>query len=161
MSPLTHREPGAVGAALACRQLVPEFIADLIHLHPAAIRLVVNAKDSDGCVAITDSMEAGGMPDGEYSLGGQKVFVKDGAARLADGTLAGSVLTLRRSLENLVTVVGVPIADALPMYTSTPARLIGESDRRGSLEEGKLADIVVMDKAFNIRAVWVAGKRCV
>ncbi|GHU65757.1 N-acetylglucosamine-6-phosphate deacetylase [Clostridia bacterium] len=160
MSPLTHREPGAVGAALTCRQLIPEFIADLIHLHPAALKLVYDSKGSDGCIAITDSMEAGGMPDGQYQLGGQEVFVKDGAARLTDGTLAGSVLTLRRSLANMVTVVGVPIAEALPMYTSTPARLIGET-RRGSLTEGYIADIVVLDHAFNVRAVWVGGKRCV
>ncbi|GHU72749.1 N-acetylglucosamine-6-phosphate deacetylase [Clostridia bacterium] len=160
MSPLTHREPGAVGAALTIRQLAPEFIADLIHLHPAALRLVYDAKGSDGCVAITDSMEAGGMPEGEYSLGGQNVFVKDGAARLADGTLAGSVLTMLRSLQNMVTVVGIPIADAIPMYTSTPASIIGEA-RRGRLADGMIADVVVMDHSFQVRAVWVGGKRCV
>ncbi|MDR1262748.1 MAG: N-acetylglucosamine-6-phosphate deacetylase [Oscillospiraceae bacterium] len=160
MSPLTHREPGAVGAALTSRQLTPEFIADLIHLHPAALRLVFDAKGPENCIAITDSMEAGGMPDGQYQLGGQDVLVKDGAARLADGTLAGSVLTMRLSLRNMVTVVGVPIAEALPMYTSTPARLIGET-QRGRLAEGMIADVVVLDRAFNIRAVWVSGKRCV
>ncbi|MDR1598947.1 MAG: N-acetylglucosamine-6-phosphate deacetylase [Oscillospiraceae bacterium] len=160
MSPLTHREPGAVGAALTSRQLAAEFIADMIHLHPAALRLAFDAKGPQGCVAITDSMEAGGMPDGQYQLGGQEVFVKDNAARLSDGTLAGSVLTMRRSLENMVSVVGIPLADALPMYTSTPARLIGEA-RRGQLAEGMVADVVVIDHAFNIRAVWVGGKRCV
>ncbi|MDR0396307.1 MAG: N-acetylglucosamine-6-phosphate deacetylase [Oscillospiraceae bacterium] len=158
MSPLTHREPGAVGAALTNRQLTAEFIADLIHLHPAALRLVYDAKGPFGCAAITDSMEAGGMPDGKYKLGGQEVFVKDNAARLKDGTLAGSVLTLRRSLMNMVTVVGVPLARALPMYTSTPARLIGET-KRGSLSKGMIADVVVIDRSFNIRAVWTAGKR--
>jgi N-acetylglucosamine-6-phosphate deacetylase len=86
--------------------------------------------------------------------------VKDGAARLADGTLAGSVLTMRQSLKNMVSVVGVPIADALPMYTITPARLAGDT-RRGRLAPGMLADVVVMGHDFEVRAVWVSGRRVV
>ena len=160
MSPFTHRQPGAVGAGLACRQLMCEFVADMVHLHPAAIRAMLAAKGEDMCVAITDSMMAGGMPDGEYTLGGQPVFVKDNAACLANGTLAGSVLTLHKSLLNMVNIVGVPLEQALPMYTESPARLIGEQNR-GRIEVGFDADILALDAALNIKAVWVGGKRAV
>jgi N-acetylglucosamine-6-phosphate deacetylase len=160
MSPLSHREPGMVGAALSCPQITAEFIADLIHLHPAALQTMFAAKGPGLCVAITDSMMAGGMPDGPYTLGGQPVFSHDGAARLEDGTLAGSVLTLRRSLQNMVETVGIPLERALPMYTSTPAARLGDT-LRGRLAPGCRADIVVMDPGFNIRAVWVGGKRLV
>ncbi|MDR1570714.1 MAG: N-acetylglucosamine-6-phosphate deacetylase [Oscillospiraceae bacterium] len=160
MTPLGHRDPGAVGAALDSRQLYAEFIADLVHLHPAALRIMYQAKGPELCVAITDSMMAGGMPDGEYSLGGQKVMVSGGAARLADGTLAGSVLTLRQSLKNMVTKVGVPLDSAIPMYTSTPARMIGEA-RRGELARGYEADIIALDSDFELRAAWVGGRRLV
>lgn len=158
MSAFTHREPGMPGAALACPQLNVQFIADLIHLHPAVLRIMYEAKGADRCIAITDSMMAGGMPDGQYSLGGQDVYVKDGAARLIDGVLAGSVLTLRRSLQNMVQTVGIPLEEALPMYTTTPARRIGQA-RRGRLQAGCFADVVVLDSAFEVKAVWVGGKR--
>ncbi|MDR2505144.1 MAG: N-acetylglucosamine-6-phosphate deacetylase [Oscillospiraceae bacterium] len=160
MTPLTHRNPGAVGAALSSKHIVCEFIADLIHLHPAAIRTMFAAKGEDLCCAVTDSMMAGGMPDGEYALGGQKVYVRENAARLADGTLAGSVLTLHRSLVNMVSVVGVPLAQALPMYTEVPANLIDDEDR-GRIEVGCAADIVLLDTFLNIKAVFVGGKRMV
>lgn len=160
MTPLGHRDPGVVGAALSSWQLTAEFIADMVHLHPAALRVMWEAKGPDHCAAITDSMMAGGMPDGEYSLGGQKVIVADGAARLEDKTLAGSVLTLRQSLKNMVSTVGVPLEDAIPMYTSTPAKLIGE-DARGLLEPGMIADVAALDRDFNVRAVWVGGRRLV
>ena len=160
MTPLSHREPGTVGAALSCPQITTEFIADLVHLHPAALRIMFACKRPSRCVAVTDCMMAGGMPDGAYSLGGQDVRVAGGAVRLPDGTLAGSILTLRQSLKNMVTVVGVSLEDALPMYTSTPARLIGESGR-GSLAAGSVADIVAFDAGFNIRAVWAGGRRFV
>ena len=158
MSAFNHREPGVPGAALSCPQLYVEFIADLVHLHPAVLRILYEAKGSDLAIAITDSMMAGGMPDGQYALGGQDVYVKDGAARLLDGTLAGSILTLQRSLQNVVRTVGIPLEEALPMYTSTPARQIGET-RRGRLEAGCYADVVVLDGKFDVKAVWVGGKR--
>ncbi|MEG0766301.1 MAG: N-acetylglucosamine-6-phosphate deacetylase [Clostridia bacterium] len=157
MSALHHREPGVPGAALTCKQLSVELIADLIHLHPTALRLAYTAKGADRCVAITDSMMAGGMPDGIYSLGGQTVIVKENAARLENGVLAGSTLTLDRSLRNMVSAVGVPLEDALKMYTANPARQIGET-RRGTLQVGHFADLLLLDAAtLAIKAVYVGG----
>ena len=125
-TPLNHREPGVPGAALTDDRLYCEVIADGIHLHRDTVRLLVRAKGADKAVAITDAMEAAGMPEGSYSLGGSRVLVKDGEARLADGTLAGSVLTMRQALENLIHRFGIPPEDAVRMCTLTPAQSIGE-----------------------------------
>lgn len=125
-TPLHHREPGVPGAALTDPRLYCEMICDGIHLHRDTIRLIAACKGPEKAVAITDAMEAAGMPDGEYSLGGQKVYVQGSEARLADGTLAGSVLTMRRALENLIHHVGIAPADAAAMCTSAPADSIGE-----------------------------------
>ncbi len=122
--PLHHRAPGAVGAALTDDRVACELIPDGIHLHPDAVRLIVRCK-GPLAVAITDAMEAAGLPDGRYSLGGQGVTVREGAARLEDGTLAGSVLTLPRALENLIRF-GVEPLQACAMVTLNPARALGE-----------------------------------
>ena len=124
--PLTHRAPGVPGAALTDDRLYCEMICDGIHLHRDTVRLLAKCKGPERAVAITDAMEAAGLPDGEYALGGQKVFVKDGAARLADGTLAGSVLTMPQALENLIHRFGIRPEDACAMCTCTPADSIGE-----------------------------------
>lgn len=123
---LHHREPGVPGAALTDDRLYAEFIGDGIHLHPDVIRLMIRAKGPERAVAITDAMEAAGLPDGEYSLGGQAVHVDQGAARLADGTLAGSVLTMHQALHNMIHLFGVKPEDAVRMVTMTPAESIGE-----------------------------------
>ena len=125
-TPLTHRAPGVPGAALTDDRLYCEMICDGIHLHRDTVRLLAKCKGPERAVAITDAMEAAGLPDGEYALGGQKVFVKDGAARLADGTLAGSVLTMPQALENLIHRFGIRPEDACAMCTCTPADSIGE-----------------------------------
>lgn len=124
--PLHHREPGLTGAALTDDRIWTEFIADGVHLHGDALRLIARCKGAAKAVAITDAMEAAGMPDGDYSLGGQPVTVRDGQARLADGTLAGSVLTMRQALHNLIHVFGIAPFDAVRMCTRTPAESIGE-----------------------------------
>ena len=126
-TPLRHRAPGVPGAALADGRLFCEMICDGIHLHGDIVRLLARCKGSGRSVAITDAMEAAGMPEGEYALGGQKVYVKDGAARLADGTLAGSVLTMPEALSNLIRRFGLEAADACAMCTSTPAASVGEA----------------------------------
>ena len=123
---LHHRQPGLTGAALADDRLYAEFIADGIHLHGDVVRLLCRAKGADRAVAVTDAMEAAGMPDGEYALGGQPVFVRNGQARLADGTLAGSILTMQQALHNLIHRFGIPPIDAVRMCTSTPAESVGE-----------------------------------
>lgn len=124
-TPLHHREPGVPGAALVDERLYAELICDGIHLHPDVVRLAVRAKGAGRAVVITDAMEAAGMPDGQYALGGQPVYVKNGAARLVDGTLAGSVLTMRQAFENLLSW-GVKPEDAVLMCTATPADSVGE-----------------------------------
>ena len=125
-TPLQHRAPGVPGAALTDDRLYCEMICDGVHLHRDTVRLLARCKGPGKAVAITDSMEAAGLPDGEYALGGQKVFVKDGEARLADGTLAGSVLTMPKALENLIHMFGIRPEDACAMCTCTPADSIGE-----------------------------------
>lgn len=125
--PLHHREPGLTGAALTDDRLYAEFISDGIHLHGDIVRLLCAAKGPKKAVAITDAMEAAGMPDGEYSLGGQPVTVKDGQARLHDGTLAGSVLTMKQALSNLIHRFGIAPIDAVRMCTLTPAESVGEA----------------------------------
>lgn len=125
--PLHHREPGLTGAALTDDRLYTEYIADGVHLHGDIVRLICRAKGAQRAVAITDAMEAAGMPDGEYSLGGQPVIVKDGQARLKNGTLAGSVLTMRQALHHLIHRFGVKPEDAVRMCTSTPAESVGEA----------------------------------
>lgn len=124
---LLHREPGVPGAALTDDRFYCEVIADGVHLHRDTVRLLVRAKGAERAVAITDAMEAAGMPEGRYALGGYRVEVKDGQARLPSGTLAGSVLTLRRALENLIHLFGIAPEVAVRMCTLTPAQSIGEA----------------------------------
>lgn len=126
-TPLNHRAPGVPGAALVDPRIRCEFISDGIHLHPDIVRLIMLCKGKAKAVAITDAMEAAGMPDGQYQLGGQDVFVKEGAARLADGTLAGSTLTMVRAFQNLI-AFGAKPEDAAAMTTSTPALSIGNEE---------------------------------
>ncbi len=125
-TPLNHREPGVPGAAMTDDRLYAEFIADGVHLHGDTVRMLARCKGAERAVAITDAMEAAGMPEGRYALGGQPVNVKDGQARLEDGTLAGSVLTMRAAMENLIHRFGVRPEDAVRMCTQTPAESIGE-----------------------------------
>ena len=126
-TPIHHREPGVPGAALTDERFYCEMICDGKHLHDDIVRMLILCKGAKRAVAITDAMEAAGMPDGEYSLGGQTVYVKDGAARLKDGTLAGSVLTMPQALYNLIHRYGTDPLDACVMCISTPARSIGEN----------------------------------
>ena len=125
-SPLNHREPGVPGAAMTDDRLWAEVIADGVHLHRDAVLALYRAKGARKVLMITDAMEAAGMPDGAYQLGGLPVNVKDGQARLADGTLAGSVLRMPMALHNLIHRFGVQPEDAVRMCTTTPACSIGE-----------------------------------
>ena len=125
-TPLHHRSPGVPGAALTDSRLYCEMICDGVHLHRDVVRLLARCKGPGRAVAVTDAMEAAGLPDGEYALGGQKVYVRGGEARLADGTLAGSVLTMPRALENLIQFFGIRPEDACAMCTCTPAESVGE-----------------------------------
>jgi N-acetylglucosamine-6-phosphate deacetylase len=158
MEGLHHRKPGTVGGVLLLDEIFAEFIADGIHLHPAIVDMVVRLKGPERAVAITDAISGAGMPDGDYELGGQKVVVKEGAVRLPDGTLAGSALTLDQAVRNIVefTIAGVP--EAIQMATLTPARSIGVADRKGLLEPGKDADIIVLDDDLDVLKTMVGGE---
>lgn len=125
-TPLHHRKPGVPGASLADDRLFCEMICDGVHLHRDIVRLIIRCKGRERAVAITDAMEAAGMPDGEYALGGQKVIVQAGQARLENGTLAGSVLTMPAALENLIHRFGIAPETACAMCTETPADSVGE-----------------------------------
>jgi N-acetylglucosamine-6-phosphate deacetylase len=125
-TPIHHRKPRVPGAALTDDRYYCEMICDGIHLHPDVIRLIVRCKGPKRAVAITDALEAAGMGDGEYTLGGQTVYVKNGEARLEDGTLAGSVLTMKNTLMNLIHRFGIPPETACAVCTVTPAESIGE-----------------------------------
>ena len=153
MTPLQHRMPGMVGAALAHAQFA-EIIPDLLHVHPGAIRAALRSIPCLYCV--TDSTSATGMPDGEYRLGRQAVTKCLGGVRLADGTLAGSTLTMDRALRNLVDVVGVELQDAARRVSTFAADFLGVADR-GRLAGGAWADVVVMDRDLRVQDVLIEG----
>ncbi|MFZ5924804.1 MAG: N-acetylglucosamine-6-phosphate deacetylase [Bacillota bacterium] len=157
MGGLHHRSPGIVGAMLASDDLTTEVILDGFHLHPAVARILYRCKGRDKLALITDATMAAGMPEGEYELGGQRVTYRDGAVRLPDGTLAGSALTLDKAVRMAVEALGVSLADAITMASATPARVIGVYDRKGSIEAGKDADLVLIDESVVVRATIVGG----
>ena len=146
-TPLNHREPGVPGAALVDDAFYCEVIGDGVHLHGDIVKLILRCKGKEKYIAITDAMEAAGMPDGKYSLGGQDVFVKDGAARLADGTLAGSTLTMKDSFTNLITRFGATPEQAATVTTITPAKSIDEEEV-GRIELNSPAILARFDKDF-------------
>lgn len=143
---LHHRDAGVVGAALLNDELNAELICDLIHVSVPAIKLVIKNKPHDKVTLITDSMRAKHMPDGESELGGQVVIVKNGEARLQDGTLAGSVLKMNVAVKNVVESVGVEFTDAIDFATINPAKNLGIDDKKGSIALGKDADVTVLNK---------------
>lgn len=152
MSPLHHREPGMVGAALAHAQYA-ELIPDLLHVHPGAIRVALRAIPHLFCV--TDGTAATGMPDGEYMLGPQLVHKCLGGVRLADGTLAGSTLTMIDALKNLC-LIGLSLMEASHRLSQFPAQYLGIKDR-GRLQLGAIADVLVLDAQLNLQQVYVRG----
>ena len=145
MTPLNHREPGVVGAALTS-DVFTELIADTIHVNQELFQFILDNKGKDKMILITDSMRAGCMKDGKYDLGGQEVIVKDGAARLSSGTLAGSVLTLNKAIYNFFQNTDATFDEVIHMGTLNPATSIGVSDFKGSLEIEKDADIAIFDE---------------
>lgn len=158
MRKLHHREPGAVGAALDSDGVTMELILDGIHVHPAVVRLLTKVKGPGSIVLVTDAISAAGMSDGEYLLGSVPVFVKEGRAMSKTGTLAGSTLTMDRALKNLIEFTGITLSTAIRTASLNPAKLLGISERKGSLEPGKDADIVIFDDKLNIYWTIVAGK---
>jgi N-acetylglucosamine-6-phosphate deacetylase len=179
MRPLHHREPGPVGALLDRAEVSCEVIADGVHLHDTAIRLVARASGPARLVLVTDAMAAAGMPDGSYQLGSMRVDVEGGVARLAAGdnesrtvratapatgpspgpagAIAGSTATMASVVRHAI-AAGLPVTDVAAAASTTPARVLGLGDRTGALRPGLAADLVVCDEDFGLRAVMRHGE---
>lgn len=149
-SPLHHREIGVVGSALLFDDLYCELISDTIHVSVPAMQLLVKNKKADKLALITDAMRAKGLADGVSELGGQTVIVKNGEARLQDGTLAGSVLKMNVAVKNMVEKVGVPLTQAVDYCTINPARTLKIDGETGSIAAGKRADFAVLGKNYEV-----------
>ena len=157
MTPLNHRDPGVVGASLADDRVSTELIADTFHISPDLFGLVAKVK-GDNLILITDCTRAGGLEDGEYTLGGQPIFVKGIECRLADGTIAGSVLKLNNAIRNMRDHTSLPLEQIVRMASINAARCIGLDKTKGSLEAGKDADIILADENFAVSETLIAGE---
>ena len=155
MPPIHHRKPGVIGAASERENVVAELICDGLHVHPSSVRMAFKLFPGRVCL-ISDSLRCCGMPDGEYELGGQRVFLSGGVARLADGTIAGAASDLYSDMRNAV-AFGIACDEAIRAATILPAREIGRADEIGSIEVGKLADFVVCGEDLSARAVYIGG----
>ena len=158
MAGIHHRRPGLFIAASERPEVNLEIIPDGVHVHPAVIRLLLGLVGVDRVLAITDAMRAAGLADGEYGMGDVAVVVKDGIARDRHGSLAGSTLTMPQALRNMMKFCGLSLAEALPMATRAPARAIGLYPRKGSLQAGADADIVVWDEDNGVQATLLGGE---
>ena len=157
MPPLTHREPGVIGAALDNDEVGVELISDGCHVHPSAVRVAFRLFENR-MILISDSMSATGLDDGEYTLGGQEVSVRDGRATLRGGTtLAGSVVNLFECMRRAVQM-GIPLGQAVCSASTNPARAIGIQHDYGTLEPGKLANIILLDEDLNINTLILRGQ---
>ncbi|HWW95069.1 MAG TPA: N-acetylglucosamine-6-phosphate deacetylase [Vicinamibacteria bacterium] len=157
MSGFRPRAPGAVGAALLDERVTVGVIADGVHFHPASLRLAVRAKGLDKVALVTDAIAGAGMEPGRYQLGGQDILVKDGQARLPDGTLAGSVLSLDEAVRNVVSWAETGVGEACRMASEVPARLLGLRSK-GRLAVGCDADLVLLDDVLRVRATFREGR---
>ena len=155
MTPMTHRAPGVVGAALNS-DVSCELIVDTYHVDTALYEMVYQMKGRKLCF-ITDCLPAGGLPEGEYTLGGAKIIYKGNLCKLEDGTIAGSVLKLNKGVWNVYNNSTIPLWECVNCATLNPATAIGVSDRKGSVEVGKDADIVVLDDEFNVKKTIIGG----
>lgn len=157
MRGLHHREPGALGAALLHKELSVEIIIDFVHAHQEAVRLAYEAKGPEKMMLITDAMRAKCLTPGEYDLAGQQVTVKDNEARLSDGTIAGSVLTLKQAVANLKETVHPSVNDLIQLTSANAARELNVFDRKGSISTGKDADLVILDEDWDVAVTICKG----
>jgi N-acetylglucosamine-6-phosphate deacetylase len=156
MEPFHHRKPGIILAALMNKELKIELIADTLHVHPAVMEFLLKVKGASSIVLITDSIRVGGMHEGEFEFADQKVFMKDEKAILADGTLAGSTLTLNKAVRNMVRTANASITDAVRMASLNGAKVINA--KKGILAAGKDADLVILDNDFEVEMTIIQGK---
>ncbi|SEK52275.1 N-acetylglucosamine-6-phosphate deacetylase [Paenibacillus sp. cl141a] len=155
MRPIHHRDPGLIVAAFEEPHVSLQAIVDQVHLHPAIVRLMHRLKGPEGMVLITDALQAMGLGDGNYMFGGHHVTVSDGIARLADGTLASSTVTMNEALR-LTEANGISMEDAVRMASTTPAHILGLS-RKGKIEVGYDADLVLMDERYQVKWTMIEG----
>jgi len=153
-----HRHPGLFVAALERPDVTFQIIPDGIHVHAAVIRMLLRLVGAERVLVISDAMVAAGLGDGEYALGDVAVTVLNGQARTASGGLAGSTLTMDEALRNMMRFCDLSLAEALPMLTRVPARSIGVYPRKGSLERGADADVILWDENTGLRATFVGGE---
>ncbi|MGZ3598973.1 MAG: N-acetylglucosamine-6-phosphate deacetylase, partial [Ktedonobacterales bacterium] len=158
MRPLHHREPGPIGAIARAPQVYGELIADGVHVHPAMMDILVRILGPERTIVITDALAGAGMPDdGVFEFAGQQARVICGAARLADGTITGSILTMDHALRNILEWTHVSLQDAIAMLTTNPARSIKVGHRKGLLRPGYDADVLVFDDALTLQATFCRG----
>ncbi|ANU26375.1 N-acetylglucosamine-6-phosphate deacetylase [Planococcus versutus] len=156
MSPLHHRNPGVVGAALLEDALSVEVIADFIHSHPSAVKLAFRQKGADRLILITDAMRAKGLPPGVYDLGGQDVQVTEKDARLADGTLAGSILTMEKAVQNIQSILNCNLKELVAITSANAATALGLSTK-AKLKAGMDADVAIVDDDFTVQMTICKG----
>ena len=158
---LHHRKPGAVGWGLVRGDITMDCIADFHHVHPLVLKMIYQAKGADRVALISDAILPTGLGDGEFTVWGERIAVRDGLTSLiggpAEGTIAGSVITMRQALKNAVSL-GIPIDEAVRMASAVPARAAGIEGERGSIQEGKRADLVALDDDLMVNAVIVGGR---
>jgi N-acetylglucosamine-6-phosphate deacetylase len=156
MSPFHHREPGVVGAALLQKPLTVELIVDFIHSAPNSVELAYRQKGAGGIILITDAMRAKGLAPGMYELGGQDVAVTQNDARLADGTLAGSILTMENAAKNMKAATDCTLSELVAMTSTNAATQLGLSNK-GAIESGKDADLTIIDENWNVQMTICSG----
>jgi len=159
MRGIHQREPGAVSALLLSKKVNAEIIVDGLHLHPAVVELILRLKGKENLLLVTDAMRAKCMGDGEYDLGGQAVAVKKNIARLADGTIAGSTLSMPHAIRNMLQFTQCSLIDAIQMASLNPARVMGMEAHKGSIAPGKDADLVVMNPALEVMMTMREGEK--
>jgi N-acetylglucosamine-6-phosphate deacetylase len=158
MRPLHHRDPGPLSAVSEVPRVYGELIADGLHVHPAMMRLIVKLLGPERIVVITDALAGAGMPDTAFEFAGQQASVVHGVARLADGTITGSVLTMDQALRNVLEMTGVSLQDAVGMLTRNPAQAAGAAERKGRLAAGFDADLALFDQTLTLQATICRGR---
>jgi N-acetylglucosamine-6-phosphate deacetylase len=158
MRPIHHRDPGPLPALLTDDRISVQLIADGVHIRPEIVRLILKLKGAENICLITDSMSSMGLPDGKYAYDGWGYESKNGVCRYKDGTLIGTALPLNKMVRRMIEFGGIGLQDALKMVTINPAKALGIHNRKGSIGEGKDADLVIMDEDLDVEVTIVGGE---
>jgi N-acetylglucosamine-6-phosphate deacetylase len=158
MRDFSHRQPGVLGAVLTDSTVWAELIADGAHVDPVAIQMLLKCKGHRRILLVTDAISAAGMPDGDFQLGSLRIKVSQGVCRVPEGALAGSTLSLDRALRNMISWTGIPLEEAVYMTSRNPAESIGVAQKKGSIQPGYDADMVLLNDDLNVHATFCEGK---